>query len=146
MKDITFRAAVAGDWAQISQLLRDNDLPLDGAEMHLNGFILAYQGQTLAGCAALERYDRAALLRSVVTRKAFRGLGLGQELVRHVLDMARSEGIRDVVLLTTTADKFFPRFGFSAVRRETAPDAVKESAEFQGACPDSAITMQLKLE
>lgn len=146
MKDIIFRTAAVDDWAQISQLLQDSDLPLDGAEMHLSGFVLAYQGKTLAGCAALERYGKAALLRSVATGKTFRGMGLGQELVRRVLDLARSEGITDVVLLTTTADKFFPRFGFDTIHREAAPEAIKASVEFQGACPDSAITMQLTLQ
>jgi amino-acid N-acetyltransferase len=146
MKDITFRTATADDWTQISRLLQDNDLPLDGAETHLSGFVLAHQGQMLAGCAALERYGKSALLRSVATSQSFRGIGLGQALVRHVLELARIEGIRDVVLLTTTADEFFPRFGFDKINREAAPEAVKVSVEFQGACPDSAITMQLTLQ
>jgi amino-acid N-acetyltransferase len=143
MNDITFREANADDWVQISELLQVADLPLDGAQAHLNGFLLAFQGQTLAGCVALERYGKSALLRSVATNKDFRGIGLGQDLVRKMLEVARGEGVQDIVLLTTTADKFFPRFGFTTIRRETAPDAVKESVEFQGACPDSAITMQL---
>ena len=143
MNHITFRAANTGDWPQISELLQAVNLPLDGAQVHLNGFVLAYEGKTLAGCAAIERYGKSALLRSVATHPDFRGIGLGQELVQRVLDVAHQEGIQNVVLLTTTADEFFPRFGFSSIRRESAPDAVKGSVEFQGACPDSAITMQL---
>ena len=143
MNDITFRKANVEDWSQISELLQAANLPLDGAQGHLNGFLLAYHGQTLAGCVALERYGKSALLRSVATKEDFRGIGLGQELVRKMLEIAHSEGVQDIVLLTTTADKFFPRFGFTTIRRETAPDAVKGSVEFQGACPDSAITMKL---
>jgi amino-acid N-acetyltransferase len=145
MNTWTFQTAKEDDWTRIAQLLRDSDLPLDEAEMHIDGFLLAYNGQTLAGCAALERYGDSALLRSVATDTRFRGRGLGQALVRRILDIARSEGIKTVILLTTTADKFFPRFGFSVIPREDAPEAVKGSAEFQGACPDSAITMQLRL-
>lgn len=145
MNDWTFQTANADDWTRIAQLLRDNDLPLDGAEMHIGDFLLVYDGQTLAGCAALERYGASALLRSVATDTRFRGRGLGQALVRRILDIAQGEGIRTVILLTTTADKFFPRFGFKVIAREAAPEAVKASAEFQGACPASAITMQLSL-
>jgi amino-acid N-acetyltransferase len=143
MNDITFRTANTDDWQQISALLQAADLPLDGAQAHLNGFVVAYQGQKLVGCAALERYGRSALLRSVATHPDFRGIGLGQELVRRVLEMALQAGTHEIVLLTTTADRFFPRFGFTVISRESAPDAVKESVEFQGACPDTAITMQL---
>jgi amino-acid N-acetyltransferase len=145
MNTWTFQTARESDWTQIAQLLRDSDLPLDGAEMHIDGFLLAYDGQTLAGCAALERYGDSALLRSVATDTRFRGRGLGQALVRRILDMAHSEGIKTVILLTATADKFFPRFGFRVIAREEAPEAVKVSAEFQGACPESAITMRLRL-
>jgi amino-acid N-acetyltransferase len=113
--------------------------------MHIGDFLLVYDGQTLAGCAALERYGASALLRSVATDTRSRGRGLGQALVRRIPDIAQGEGIRTVILLTTTADKFFPRFGFKVIAREAAPEAVKASAEFQGACPASAITMQLSL-
>lgn len=145
MKGLTFRAATENDWQQVGQLLCDVHLPLNGAEAHLRDFLLAYQGPTLAGCAALERYGEAALLRSVATDEAFRGIGLGQALVRQVIESARHEGIKTIVLMTTTADQFYPRFGFNVIRRDEAPEAVKVSEEFQGACPDSAVTMQLKL-
>lgn len=146
MNTLTFQTASANDWQQIAQLLHDNGLPLDGADAHIDGFLLAYDGQTLAGCAALERYGDSALLRSVAMDKRFRGKGIGQALVRRVLEAARGDGIKTVVLLTTTADEFFPRFGFSVIQREEVPKAVKVSAEFQGACPDSAITMRLSVE
>jgi amino-acid N-acetyltransferase len=145
MSNFSFRTASPEDWQAVSDLLVANDLPLDGARDHLTNFIVAYQGDTLAGCAGLERYGQSGLLRSVATSTSFRGVGLGQELVRKVLDKANKDGIKDVVLLTTTADQFFPRFGFNRIVRETAPDAVKSSVEFQGACPDSAVTMQVTL-
>jgi amino-acid N-acetyltransferase len=146
MNTLTFHTAKNSDWTQIAQLLQENELPLDGAEAHLNSFLLAHDGETLAGCAALERYGDSALLRSVAVDKAFRGRGFGQVLVRRVLELAQNEGIQTIVLLTTTADKFFPRFGFSVIPRDEAPEAMKVSAEFQGACPDSAITMRLRFE
>ena len=34
-----------------------------------------------------------------------------------------------------------PRFGFTRPARSSDPDALKASAEFQGACPDTAVVM-----
>lgn len=58
--------------------------------------------------------------------------------------VAENEG-RLVFLLTTTAEHYFPRFGFACVSRDSVADAVKASPEFKGACPASAIAMRKSL-
>jgi amino-acid N-acetyltransferase len=58
------------------------------------------------------------------------------------LEQADAAGIEEVYLLTTTAEKYFPRFGFNRTARSAVPEAVKASAEFQGACPDTAVVMK----
>jgi amino-acid N-acetyltransferase len=50
-----------------------------------------------------------------------------------------------VFLLTTTAEKFFPRFGFEQIAREDVPPSVQASVEFTSACPTSAIVMRKRL-
>jgi amino-acid N-acetyltransferase len=50
-----------------------------------------------------------------------------------------------VVLLTTTAEDFFLRFGFQPISRVEFPLAVQASVEFQEVCPDSATGMFLAL-
>ena len=62
--------------------------------------------------------------------------------MERVLDEGRAAGIRDVYLLTTTAEHYFPRLGFACVDRECVPAAVRTSAEFTGACPASAVVMR----
>jgi len=47
-----------------------------------------------------------------------------------------------IYLLTTTAEQFFPRFGFVAVDRQSMPRSIQGSIEFQSACPASAIAMR----
>ncbi|MCL5039708.1 MAG: arsenic resistance N-acetyltransferase ArsN2 [Firmicutes bacterium] len=141
----TFRSPVQTDWPQIATLLSESGLPQAGAQEHLAGFLLAFRQGRLVGTAGLERYDNAALLRSVAVAEGERGKGLGQELVRRLLDQARVEGKEMVVLLTTTAASFFPRFGFRTVTREDIPPSVRASQEFQGACPASAAVMMLNL-
>jgi len=137
------RPATADDWTAIERLLITSDLPLDGARSHLRSFVVAEHDGKISGCAALERYGTNGLLRSVAVDATRRGNGVGEELVRQILNVARAEGIESVVLLTTTASEWFPRFGF---RRATeAPVGVKASAEFRGACPESAVLMSLDL-
>jgi L-amino acid N-acyltransferase YncA len=145
MSPSTVRLATTADWPAIARLLTDAALPLDGAEAHVGDFVLAECGEGLAGCAALERYGAVALLRSVAVAPAHRGVGLGVALVEATVDRARQIGVETLVLLTTTAERFFPRFGFRVIPRDEAPDAVRASAEFRGACPASATVMRLDL-
>lgn len=141
----SFRGATAADWPKIADHLTGAHLLLDGAEAHVSGFLLAFRGERLVGTAGLERYGEAALLRSVAVAADERGTGLGQEIVRRLLDQAHAGGIRSVALLTLTAERFFPRFGFRQVSREDVPEAVTASVEFRGACPASSTVMLLDL-
>lgn len=67
--------------------------------------------------------------------------GARECLANFLLALAAERGVDSVSLLTTTAETFFPRFGFEAVPRDVLPRALQSSAEFRGACPDSAIAM-----
>ena len=147
MSPIRFRQAEPADWPAVAELLQASELPLDEAQAHLNSFLLAHSATgELLGSAAIEPFGGAGLLRSVAVAKGNRGTGLGQDLVLRCLEQAYADGIRTVVLLTTTADRFFPRFGFRRVERSAVPPEVTASAEFQGACPSSAAVMMLKLK
>ncbi len=141
----SLRAATEGDWAGIESLLRSADLPLDGAREHLLGFVVAEREGELVGCAAVERYGDAGLLRSVAVDPRERGSGIGAVLVERCIADATRAGMTSLVLLTTTAERYFPRFGFAVVNRASLPEAVQASAEFRGACPASAIVMSLSL-
>jgi amino-acid N-acetyltransferase len=120
------------------QLLTDNGLPTDGLLDHLGTAVVARVGNRVVASAALEIYSDGALLRSVAVEEGLRGSGLGQRIVRAALDLAGHEGTRSVYLLTTTAENFFPRFGFRRIARADVPPGVQASAEFQSACPASA--------
>ncbi len=145
MSALIFRNANAADWDSIAQLLQHAQLPLDGAQAHLANFIVAERGNELAGCAGLECYNATGLLRSVAVKEAERGRGVGRELTQRILIQARREGIHTIVLLTETAQEFFPQFGFRAISRTEVPPAVLASAEFQANCCTSAGVMRLEL-
>jgi len=137
------RAAGPGDYQAAKALLESAGLPTEGIPATLEGFLVAAgPAGPLAGVAGLERYGRAGLLRSVAVAPEERGTGLGLRLTQAVLDQAEREGINDLFLLTTTAERFFPRFGFERITRGDVPAAVQASVEFQGACPETAVIMQ----
>ncbi|RPH67268.1 MAG: GNAT family N-acetyltransferase [Myxococcaceae bacterium] len=139
------RAATPEDWNGIERLLTDRHLPTAGAREHLSAFVVATKGAAVLGCAGIERYGDLGLLRSVAVTENVAGLGVGAELVRAVLDRARALGLREVYLLTTTAVRYFPRFGFDTIGREALPSSLAASEELRGACPASAVAMRLTL-
>src|SRR5437763_12023792 len=130
MSSCVMRRATPHDWPKVAALLATADLPLAGAEAHLSDFFLAFRDDVLIGSAGLERYGDTALLRSVAVAVPERGHGLGQALVQQVLTYAALLGVRQVVLLTTTATAFFLRFGFQPISRAEVPRASQASVEF----------------
>jgi amino-acid N-acetyltransferase len=138
-------AAAPHDFEAIAQLLRDNTLPIDGLREHLATTLVARDGASIVGSAALEIYEDGALLRSVAVAPAKHHAGLGRALTEAAVDLARRRGIAALYLLTTTAERYFPRFGFERIERTDVPAGVRQSVEFTSACPASAIVMRKAL-
>ncbi len=139
------RAATADDAPVVLTLLKDAALPTVGVPADLAHFFVAERGGSVVGTIGLEHYGTAALLRSAAVAAQARGTGVGEQLVRALLAHARDTEVRTLVLLTTTAESWFPRFGFAPISRAEVPASLHASAEFRGACPESASVMQLAL-
>lgn len=139
------QAAHARDLPEIHRLLERLQLPVDGVDDHVRTMLVARDGARVVGTAALELYADGALLRSVAVDPAAQGRRLGHQLTEAALRLARSHGAGSVFLLTTTAERFFPRFGFEPIAREDVPASVQASVEFRSACPASAIVMRKQL-
>jgi amino-acid N-acetyltransferase len=134
-----------GDLPEVHTLLQRSRLPLDGLDEHVETMIVAREESHVVGTAALELYADGALLRSVVVDPAVQGRRLGHKLTETALQMAQQHGVRAVFLLTTTAEAFFPKFGFEPVARADVPASVLASVEFRYACPASAVVMRKRL-
>lgn len=140
---VQLRPAAPDDLPSVLSLLGEARLPTQGVEPRaLPDFIVAERDGKLVGVVGLEIYRDSALLRSAAVDPRWRGTGVGRALVERALDLAREHGIQDVYLLTTTAEHYFPRFGFCCVNRESVPEAVRDSVEFREACPASAVVMR----
>ena|ERR1044071_406032 len=142
----SIRAATADDIPRITELLISSDLPTVGVAEALSGFLVAESGDAIVGVVGLEACCNAyALLRSTAVHHEWRGRGLGRQLVERAIAEAEAEGIQALYLLTTTAERYFPSFGFVRVARDDVPAEVKATEEFTSACPASATVMTLSL-
>ena len=123
-------------------LLNDHHLPVDGLLDHLETTLVARQHGSIVGSAGLEVYADGALLRSVAVARHRQGQGLGHDLTSAAVQWARDLGAPAIYLLTTTAETFFPKFGFERIQRANVPHGVSASVEFTSACPTSATVMR----
>jgi len=142
---MNIRKARGSDLHAVEQLLVSSKLPLDGVRDHFEDFIVAEDSDGIEGAVGFEKYDSVALLRSAVVAPDYRGSGVGRQLVEHVIERAQEAGVDELYLLTTTAENYFPRFGFMRTTRAAVPEELKSSAEFRGACPDTAVVMKRRL-
>lgn len=140
------RAATREDLPVVLGLLELHGLPTAGVQDHLKHFLLEFDQTELIACAGLEVHGQAGLLRSVAVDANHRSHGLGTKLVQAMLGRARTQHLSSISLLTETAQGYFPRFGFQITPRDALPTSLYASAEFRGACPDSAIAMTLLLD
>jgi amino-acid N-acetyltransferase len=142
---VRVRPAAVDDRPAVIALLEAASLPTAGVPPALERFLVAEEHGRVIGVVGLELYPDGVLLRSAAVQPGGRGAGIGAALVRGILDAARNSGVTDVYLLTTTAERWFPRFGFERIARGDVPNGVGSSVEFREACPASAAVMRLRL-
>lgn len=145
MEDISYRFANPSDRAAIEVLLRSNDLPMDDIGDLLDHFLVAVLESDLVGCAGLEFSGTVGLFRSLAVAPRYRGRGIATELCARMADRAMRMGVRDLYLLTTTAEEFFARIGFDRIDRDNLPEFVRGTREFRFLCPSTAVGMMRRL-
>jgi N-acetylglutamate synthase-like GNAT family acetyltransferase len=142
---VRLRPASAADFPAVIRLLEDASLPTLGMPATLADFLVAEVRDRIVGAIGMERYGSSALLRSAVVESSAQRTGIGRELVERLLTRAEASGVREIYLLTTTAEHYFPRFGFGPIARTDVPASVQVSVEFREACPASAVAMRKSL-
>jgi amino-acid N-acetyltransferase len=139
--NIELRRATKKDLDAVLSLLAQSGLPQDDLADHLETTLVATDNGLVVGSAALELYTDGALLRSVAVDPRLRGSGLGHRLTDAATELARQLRVPALFLLTTTAEDFFPRFGFARIARDGVPRTIQQSVEFRTACPSTATVM-----
>ena len=125
------RRARAEDIPRIEALISGEHLPAYGLDEFLGTFFVLADGEHIVGCAGLEVYGEAALLRSVVVAPERRRMDEGRRLVEAALAEARRRGVARVYLFTMNAGVFFGRLGFREVEPEEFEEGVRASRQYE---------------
>ena len=128
------------------KLLEKCKLPfLDLKSSYLDDFLGCGSSDNLHGIVGIERFGSVALLRSLAVDESARGLGCAKALVLEIEKYAKVNEVSNLYLLTTTAEKFFIKIGYIPIERSLAPEAIRDTKEFSGLCPSSAVLMMKRL-
>ena len=139
------RSANADDLSAVEALLTSSHLPTVGVRDIVGDFLVAQSPDGVVGVVGMEYCCNYGLLRSTAVAPEWRGKGVARQLVEQIIARAEAKGVHALYLLTTTAETYFPSFGFQRTTRDAVPPEVQATDEFRGACPASATVMTLAL-
>lgn len=142
---VSINRTVDEDLTQVMSLLHKFHLPTEGIGEHFDSFFVAKEAATIVGCAGLEIFDDMGLIRSVAVCSSYQGQGIGRKLVETIHNFSVEKGLKEIYLLTESAENYFSKLGYTVIPRDKANPKVKQSIEFISVCPDSAICMVKKL-
>jgi N-acetylglutamate synthase-like GNAT family acetyltransferase len=63
-----------------------------------------------------------------------------------LIKQVRLQGVKELYLITTTADGYFEKQGYERVSRENVPVEIAQSQQFSSICPSSAVVMKKGIE
>lgn len=79
---------------------------------------------TIIACGSLENFtDELAEIRSLMVDKSMKKSGLGKVIVKELIELATSRGVKRVMALTYVPE-FFHKMGFETVNKNIFPEKV----------------------
>jgi amino-acid N-acetyltransferase len=131
---------------QVARLLQASHLPTeDLPDNPLVELFGCTRDGVLLGVVGLEICTTHGLLRSLAVTAEHRGKGLGDALLQYAERVAAARGMKELYLLTTTAERYFMGRGYGTALRDAAPEAITRTRQFAGLCPSSSAFMVKKL-
>src|SRR5580658_4139363 len=116
------RRGHAADLAVVAALLKGLGLPTDDLTSAPDlRFWVSEDEQAVFGVIGMERFGTCALLRSLAVAPSHQKRGIGHQLVARLEDDAQSAGVKQLVLLTETAELFFRAIGYEVSDRRNIP-------------------------
>jgi len=139
---MNFKELKSEEFEKVYVLLRESKL--DSSDLNQPNIRLfrAEENGELIGVGGIEIFGDQALLRSVAVGDKFHGKGFGTEVVNQIERISKVSGISALYLLTTTARGFFESRGYQLIHRDEFPEELKQTAQYSGLCPVSAICMK----
>ena len=94
----------------------------DEIATNIRSYTLAFSNDTLVGFTALHVHTtKLAEIRSLMVDEAFRGQGIGKELVSFALSEGEKLGLKEILVLTYR-QSFFEKLGFVEIPKESLPE------------------------
>jgi len=94
----------------------------DEIATNIRSYILAYHQGKLVGFTALHIHTAyLAEIRSLIVHEEYRGHNIGEKLILHALEEAKTLGLQRVLSLTYR-QSFFERLGFVEIPKESLPE------------------------
>lgn len=143
---ISLRPSTPADDPKLRAFLEAAGLPAADVRTGRQEFVLAEEDGRLVGTIGMERAGDDALVRSLAVAPDRRGQGLARRLDDAAVALARSRGIRDLYLLTTTADGYAARRGYERIPRTEVPPVILALPQFAALCPQAAVCMRRRVE
>ncbi len=140
-----YRKARNADLVEIQGLLKGFKLPANDLLEHIENFYVAENTSGIVGVGGYEEYGDIGLVRSFAVHSSYQGERVAENIFDLVKESALRKNIRELYLLTTSAEEYFHCLGFCAIQREEAPLKIKKSKQFNELCPTSAVIMSLIL-
>lgn len=129
----------------VAELLEQNNLSRSGLTDN-NVFLFAlFKGDEILGAGALAVIDTFSMLRSVCINKKYQKNRLGSDLCGHLYEKAQALGLKDIYLLTDTAEGFFKKQKFETISRKELPIILEQNVLVQNACSTNSTVMHRKL-
>lgn len=143
--ELILRKAQENEYRAIIHLLASNALPTaDIYEKNISLFVGVQKDEIIA-TIGIETYGNVALLRSLCVKEGYKNQKVGEKMLSYLIALCQHENIEALYLLTTTAEDYFMRQGFTKIERENTPQSIQQTREFKDICPSSAVIMCLKL-
>jgi len=82
----------------------------------------------------------------VAVSEGFRKYKIARRLVNDLTKQVRLEGVKELYLITTTADSYFEKQGYERISRDNVPAEIAQLQQFSSICPSSAVVMKKAIE
>jgi amino-acid N-acetyltransferase len=126
----------------VISLLSASNLPVNDLPHNLENFYVFIDEDNVAGVAGLEIHGNYGLLRSLAVAPSEQGKGIAAKLLTRIEELAITDGLEGMYLLTETAEDYFDKHGYEHIARMDVPEEIKRSVQFTQTCPESAIAMK----
>ncbi len=145
MNQINYRISTNKDLPQIIKLISDSNLPIVDLIEGKQLFVVAEVSAQIIACAGLEIHKENGLFRSLAVSPSYRNMKIGKDIFTKIIALSRKNQIKQLYLLTTTADLYFRRGGWKEIDRTEVPDKIRSTSEFSSVCPSTAMCMKYQL-